>query len=218
MSSMKRSTNLVVAALLATVALGVGYAAVGFASIFTCDESSGCFLATFFAQADGAASDGPSSSATLTSAPFPPEQENRVAGAFTLAPPSERPPDQPTASTAYVPARPTLAVAEAAAPATSEVQHRDTAQATAATPETPVAAESEETDAAPMAPDADIVSGGIPPIVTSAADTEPEPGVLTDAPAGEVPDWQPIPDPSQGPILVVPVLVLPSPARTSRVR
>jgi hypothetical protein len=220
MSSMKRSTNIVVAALLATVALGVGYAAVGFASIFTCDASSDCFLATFFSQADGAASDAPSSSATLSSAPLPPEHESRVAGAPTPtpAPPSERPPDPPTASTAYVPASRSLAMPEVAAPLPSEVQHRDTAQATPANAETPVAAESSETDAGPKAPDASIVSGTIPPRVTSAATTEPEPGVLTDPPAGEVPDWQPIPDQSQGPILVAPVLILPSPARTPRVR
>jgi hypothetical protein len=207
---MDRSARLLGGAVLAIAVLGVGYMVLGLTSAFTCDGGSDCFLARFFAPTSAGVEDGPSSSAMLASSALPAAQESQVAGTTAPAPLALRAAEEPTAFPAVVRSPHNLTLSEGETPASPELRESDAAQMIPADAETPAPAEPEENDAAPIT--------GIPPTAISAAAAEPEPGVLTDPPAGEVPDWKPIPDRSQGPILFLPIVVVPTPAPAPRGR
>lgn len=195
----RRSERLVAVALGATLALGVGYRlAVGFASTFSYDTR---FLATFLASTGGDVGDAPSSSARVTSAELPATQESPVVEGKAPAPLESRAPEEPNASTAPASAPADVTRADAATPAPAEPA--------------PAPPEAEETDAAPgTRVEADMADASSR--VTSAMPVEPEPGVMTDPPAGQVPDWEPIPDRSQAPTVVVPTLIFQAPESVPR--
>ncbi len=215
----KRSVGLVAAGALLLVVVGsVVYAAFGFTSVFSCDEGSNCFLGSFFAPAPEAPDATTPSSAMITSVAFPPAQppageapENTpaplVGGAFPQPPASlfRRPQAvrtrentamrAPAASSATP--EPPPPVAEAAIPSVADTPATDTA------------------------PDSGAPSPS-PPAEIPTAPTEPEPGVLTDPPAGVVLDENTAPggpgNAPPAPNVYVPILILPTPVNAPRSR
>jgi hypothetical protein len=215
----KRSANMVAAAgLISVVVAGVVYAAVGFASGFSCDAGSNCFFPSFFSPARPAADTETPSSGTLTSVALPPAQQGPAAptadrrvsaGPGVSSPePTATPSEPPNGASAAVAAQLAAMVPAPPPPAASE----DAAP--------PVAEEAPTPDAAPSvaAPSATPPAPAVP-----AGPTEPEPGVLTDPPAGVVLDENttsgspPSTNAPPLPNVYVPVIIIP-PVSAGRTR
>lgn len=205
--STKRWPNVLVAGLVAAVVTGVVYTAVSLTSLFTCDAGSGCFLATFFARAPDPVHTG----TTLISAAPPPEKPSPSVIA------QENPPVLPAGSVSeeaptFTPAVPTVAAAADAAPAPVEAKKEDAA---------PIAAVANETSAVATLPDSPAPVAS-PAIAPATGPTEPEPGVLTDPPAGVVFDENAVPGgPPSGsppePPTIVPIIIFQPSGRPLRV-
>jgi hypothetical protein len=212
---MTRPAQLVVGALVVAAAVGVGCAAFGFVSVFTCEPGSNCYFATFFSRPGTAAEVAPSSSPTLTSAGLASTQETPVATATPPAPLASRISAEPTTSTAATPLPRDPGPAEVATRPPAEP--REANGSPRADAKTPGSVDSDEDKTPRMSPvDAGVAAAEAASASTPPAATELEPGVMTDPPAGEVPDWEPIPDRSQGPIYVAPVVILPQSPRAPR--